>query len=217
VSSSDNLTQNDMETLSTSIYGSWFNFDSYIDVVVGYGHNWYDVSRRINHAGLRATSNPESDVWSTSVTAGKAFYLADTTIEPFAGFSYALLKSRGFTESGAGNVSLSVEKNDVDTINSILGIRIAKYIVVKEKPLATEFTLAWKHDYSDRVQTNSRFVGSNSAFSTKGLDVLRDTAIMAVDVEANVSKNSRLFVKYDTEFNGQFQSHTGQIGIKVTF
>lgn len=217
VSSSDNLTQNDMETLSTSIYGSWFNFDSYIDVVVGYGHNWYDVSRRINHAGLRATSKPESDVWSTSVTAGKAFYLADTTIEPFAGFSYALLKSRGFTESGAGNVSLSVEKNDVDTINSILGIRIAKYIVIKEKPLATEFTLAWKHDYSDRVQTNSRFVGSNSAFSTKGLDVLRDTAIMAVDVEANVSKNSRLFVKYDTEFNGQFQSHTGQIGIKVTF
>jgi len=67
------------------------------------------------------------------------------------------------------------------------------------------------------VQTNSRFAGSNSAFSTKGLDVLRDTAIMAVDVEANISKNSKLFVKYDTEFNGQFQSHTGQIGIKVTF
>ena len=39
VSSSDNLTQNDMETFSTSIYGSWFSFDSYIDVVVGYGHN----------------------------------------------------------------------------------------------------------------------------------------------------------------------------------
>jgi len=110
VSSSDNLTQNSMETFSTSIYGSWFNFDSYIDVVVGYGHNWYDVSRRIDHAGLRATSEPESDVWSTSVTAGKAFHLADTTIEPFAGFSYSLLKSRGFTESGAGNVSLSVEK-----------------------------------------------------------------------------------------------------------
>ena len=217
VSSSDNLTQNSMETFSSSIYGSWFNFDSYIDVVVGYGHNWYDVSRKINHAGLKATSKPESDVWSTSVTAGKAFRLADTTVEPFAGFSYALLKSRGFTESGAGNVSLSVEKNDVDTINSILGIRIAKYIVIKEKPLATEFALAWKHDYSDRVQTNSRFVGSNSAFSTKGLDVLRDTAIMAVDVEANISKNSKLFVKYDTEFNGQFQSHTGQIGIKVTF
>jgi len=217
VSSSDNLTQNSMETFSSSIYGSWFNFDSYIDVVVGYGHNWYDVSRKINHAGLKATSKPESDVWSTSVTAGKAFHLADTTVEPFAGFSYALLKSRGFTESGAGNVSLSVEKNDVDTINSILGIRIAKYIVIKEKPLATEFALAWKHDYSDRLQTNSRFVGSNSAFSTKGLDVLRDTAIMAVDVEANISKNSKLFVKYDTEFNGQFQSHTGQIGIKVTF
>jgi len=217
VSSSDNLTQNDMETFSTSIYGSWFNFDSYIDVVVGYGHNWYDVTRKINHAGLRATSKPESDVWSTSVTAGKAFYLSDMTIEPFAGFSYALLQSRGFTESGAGNVSLSVEKNDVDTINSILGIRIAKYIVIKEKPLAAEFTLAWKHDYSDKVQTSSRFVGSNSTFSTKGLDVLRDTAIMAVDVEADISKNSKLFVKYDTEFNGQFQSHTGQIGIKVTF
>jgi len=217
VSSSDNLTHNSMETFGTSIYGSWFNFDSYIDVVVGYGHNWYDVSRKINHAELRATSKPESDVWSTSVMAGKAFYLSDMTIEPFAGFSYALLQSRGFTESGAGNVSLSVEKNDVDTINSILGIRIAKYIVIKEKPLAAEFTLAWKHDYSDRVQTSSRFVGSNSTFSTKGLDVLRDTAIMAVDVEADISKNSKLFVKYDTEFNGQFQSHTGQIGIKVTF
>lgn len=178
---------------------------------------FYDLCSCTTGSLCSACTLPESDVWSISLTTGKAFYLSDMTIEPFAGFSYALLKSRGFTESGAGNVSLSVEKNDVDTINSILGIRIAKYIVIKEKPLATEFTLAWKHDYSDRVQTDSRFVGSNSAFSTKGLDVLRDTAIMAVDVEADITKNSKLFVKYDTEFNGQFQSHTGQIGIKITF
>lgn len=217
VGSSDGLTHNSMETFSTSIYGSWFDLDSYVDVVVGYGHNWYDVSRKINHAGLRATSNPESDVWSTSITAGKAFYMDDTTVEPFVGFSYALLQSRGYTESGAGNVSLSVDRNDADSVNSIVGLRIAKYFEINEKPLATEFTLAWKHDYSDRMQTSSRFVGSNSAFSTKGLDPLRDSAIFAVGVEAELTENSKLFIKYDTEFNGQFQSHTGQIGIKVTF
>ncbi|RKY09830.1 MAG: hypothetical protein DRP66_01225 [Planctomycetota bacterium] len=217
VGSSDNLTQNSMETFSTSIYGSWFDLDSYVDVVVGYGHNWYDVSRKISIAGLRASSNPESDVWSTSITAGKAFYLDDTTVEPFAGFSYTLLQSRGYTESGAGNISLSVDRDNVDSINSMLGMRIAKYFVVNEKPLATEFTLAWKHDYSDRIQTSSRFVGSNSAFSTRGLDPLRDSMIAAVSIEANLTENSKLFVKYDTEFNGQFQSHTGQIGVKVTF
>jgi outer membrane autotransporter protein len=99
----------------------------------------------------------------------------------------------------------------------VLGIRIAKYLEIREKPLATEFVLAWKHDYSNEVQTSSRFVGSNSGFSTKGLDLLRDSMRAGIGVEADVSTNTKLFIKYDTEFNGQFQSHTGQIGIKMSF
>ena len=215
--SSDGLVQNSLETFSTSLYGSWFNYDSHLDVTVGYGHNWYDVERRIPVASRTAHSNPESDLWSVALEVGKAFYYENLTVEPFAGMSYSILKSGDYEESGAGTVGLSVDEDTSYSTDSTLGMRLSKAFVLGEKQWVSCATLGWKHNYSDNIQTTSKFIGDSTSFETKGIDVVRDTALMGINLESELSKDLKLFVDLDTEFSEQFTSYSGQIGIKYNF
>ena len=214
---SDGLVDNNLETFSTSLYGSWFNYDSHFDVALGYGHNWYDVERRIPVASKTASSKPESDLWSVTLEAGKSFYYDNLSVEPFVGMSYSVLQSGDYEESGAGTAGLAVDKNTSEAIDSTLGVKLSKVFDLGERPLLSCITLGWRHNYSDSIQTTSKFIGNNVSFEADGIGVVRDTALMGIELESELKKDLKLFVDLDTEFSNQFTSYAGQIGIKFAF
>jgi len=212
-------TGSDIDSLFASLYGSYFVNDWHLGVTLGYGHSWYDSERGIPTYGLRAESDHEGNSYSAAAELGKNFGNESTILEPVMGLGYTLVRERGYTEKGAGALNLKVGSETTDGIYSKLGVRAAKEFRSEKNPnrvLVPNMSAFWIHDFADRVELSSSFIGGGS-FTTEGLDPVRDMFNIGAGLNVYSGKNTRLFVDYTWQFSSDFTSSMVQAGIQRRF
>jgi outer membrane autotransporter protein len=74
----------------------------------------------------------------------------------------------------------------------------------------------WIHDFADRVELDSSFVGGGS-FTTEGRDPVRDTFNLGAGLNIYLKNNVRLFVDYGWQSASSFNSNTVQAGAQWSF
>jgi outer membrane autotransporter protein len=218
VDSDDSLSSLNVDSLSLSLYGTWFNNDRYASLTLGYGHHSYDSVRNLEFAGLRAEGDFSAQTFSIAPEVGKLFRVGSFGIEPYAGLNYTHFSQESYTEKGAGDADLSVDDDSDDIVFSELGTRFRKTWAFDDGGyLMPQLTLAWRHDFNDEVVTVAQLAGASTSFRTTAIDVVSDVFDLGAGVEWQIDKNKALCTQYDAELGSGFTAHTLQACVKILF
>jgi uncharacterized protein with beta-barrel porin domain len=212
-------TSSDIDSMFCSLYGSYFVDDWHVGVTLGYGHSWYDSQRGIPFIGRHADSDHQGNSYSAAVELGKNFGDKSMILEPVAGIGYTAVLEDGYKEKGAGALNLKVDSETTDGIYSKLGVRVAKEFRPEQNPdmiLVPNVSAFWIHDFADRVEMSSSFIGGGS-FTIEGLEPMGDTFNIGAGLNVYYNKNLRLFIDYGWQSESSFNSHTVQLGAQWSF
>ena len=208
----------DIDTYQATVYGSKLMGSWYLNGTLGLGLHQYESNRLVLTNNVKGSH----DAWqySAKVDAGYPLQVGTATLTPVASFTYSHLNQDSYAESGVG--ALNIASNDVDSFKSGLG---AKAMI----PLSTAggFKTAflgraiYNHEFGDVQQdTTANFVGSNTTFTTNGVNVARDGLNLGASLvlshnDKNVVQN--LSISYDADIKDQYLSHTARLQARFDF
>jgi len=152
-----------------AVYAShYLNQQTYFDGVVSFGHNQYEMNRNIkfvlagNPTDRTASSNTQGKL--TAVSLGGGYELNDDALLMtfFARMNYSSSQIDRFTESGAEELNLIIEKQKMDNLNSSFGAQASYTHSTRWAVLIPFLSFSWEHEFkSEANQINGSFADSN--------------------------------------------------------
>ena len=189
-------------------YKSW-----YVNGMVTYAHQEYSTHRDTGLWGV-ATGDFNGSLFGARVLAGMPLTVRDNiTVSPFGGVEFNHIEQRGYTESGAGVLSLNVSESSVDRVGSILGTEVATHIDLKDKgALRPSTRLNWRHEFNDDgVNTVTSLVGGGSTFETVGQTINRNVYGLSLGLSWQFSEVVNLSFEATSEHASGYRSLGGQL------
>ncbi|RBP44412.1 uncharacterized protein YhjY with autotransporter beta-barrel domain [Roseimicrobium gellanilyticum] len=122
----------------------------YAHGVVGGGSTDYDVQRSIRWATLNRSARSDTDgtEFFTMLGTGYDFHAGPFTFGPSLSVQYTKVELDGFTERGAGSLSLDVRDAEEESLRSYLGARVAcTFQLSDEVVLIPEVRAFWQHEF----------------------------------------------------------------------
>ena len=203
------------------IYGSYNTESYYIDTAFSYARNEYDSDRLINFGGInrRAESDHDGNDYSIYLGGGYNLNFKNWNFIPTLSLQYTYHDEESFTENGAGGLNLHVDAFDADSVMSQLGFRLGRSFQVKKMKMDAEFSAKWAHEYADiDHMVTARFAGTTAgSFTVAGIEPDRDSALLGLAITAQVKKNIKAYLSYDSELREDFDAQTISGGIRVDF
>jgi outer membrane autotransporter protein len=187
-------------------FGTW-----YLDGMAAYAKHDYNGSRNTGLAVAKADFS--GDQYAARVNVGMPIAYNDVTITPMAGLEYNHLKQDGYTETGAGALSLKVQSESKDRVRSMLGAKVAV-----QKDIGNGITMtpsihaAWRHDFNrSGMDLTSTLTGGGAAFTTPGQKLAQDSLNAGAGLSFQKSKNFTFSVIVDGEEAAGYQAVSGQL------
>lgn len=140
--------------LRSAMIGAYGSFDAggwYLDADAGISFDDYrDISRGTGFAP-RPTAEADTDgrSWWVGGRTGYDLGLGPVVLGPFAGLRYAHATIDGYTESGAGPLSLSVEEQEASSLVGSLGARVGALVELGGAALFPSLRASWEHEFED--------------------------------------------------------------------
>ncbi|MBE1237206.1 autotransporter outer membrane beta-barrel domain-containing protein, partial [Phaeovibrio sulfidiphilus] len=128
-------------------------------------------------------------------------------VEPFAGGSWTMGYTGGFSESG-GVAGLRGHSQASHTGVSTVGVRMDARV---HENAVLKLDLGWEHVYGD-IDTASRmmFLAGSDDFLVRGTPADRDAAVVGVGAEVRLDDTWGLTVMYDGAYGAHTTSHGGR-------
>ncbi|MEZ5465712.1 MAG: autotransporter outer membrane beta-barrel domain-containing protein, partial [Lysobacteraceae bacterium] len=206
----------DMSGWSISGYTTWFNASNwYVDGVLNWGDNDYDLQRRIAYdiaSGTTITSvdqlafaNSGGDQLYAAVSVGRDFQSGAWNIGPYARASWARVSFDAYEESLSGGqagsgLGLRVEARDVDAAMLVLGGKASRAISTDWGVLMPSFNLEWEHQLQDDPQhVVAYFLAdpTRTPFEIGGTALDRDFFRLGIGLSALWTNGRSGFVTYE--------------------
>jgi uncharacterized protein with beta-barrel porin domain len=207
-----------------------------------YNHNEYDSQRKVIFRGTDPFNFSESgstsgDQWGANIDVGYDFHIKDElSIGPLVALQYLHWEVDGFDETTDladgpcpgdprarpfGAAPLSVDSQDLDSLQSRLGMRLAYHKKIHHGvALGVEARVAWQHEFlNDSRDITASFIGFGlPSFTVRTTDPERDSALLGVGVNATFRNWITVFADYDAQA-GQ-EDYIGQNvkgGLRLSF
>jgi len=214
--------QTDIESYQVTLYGDYTTSGGYIEGLVGYARNSVDTSRQIAIGALNrtATGDYEADQYMASIDAGIPVMVGSNSfLTPHVGFQYTHMSSDSFTETGAGDLNLTVIPEDLDIALGIVGARYHFNMPSENGTLTPELRGSVMLDFaSDEAQSSSTFAGGGAAFTTAGADVAELAWSFGAGLSYSTDDGGMTFgADYDAEIKDDFLGHSGKVEFKLHF
>ena len=210
---SDGIIEAEAETYMLGAYGVQHLGGLHLSAQAVYGRSDWTASRRLPLLGRTATSRFDSDELRGSVRAAYTIaMLPGIDFSPFARAEVRRYSFDGFTEQGAGAVSLAVAKRSKTVFSPEVGARMSGSLGGRIRPFA-EASYIFQGDVGSDRRTS--FVGGTGEFTLKGVDPT-DSIKGAVGVAADVGSGT-IFVRGDYHSGGQQQVGSVRGGLIFTF
>lgn len=188
-------------------FGRW-----YLEGMAAYALQSYETARNTGMTGI-AQGDFDGDVWGLRIGGGMPLALgANYTVTPLAGLEYNQLSQDGYTETGAGALSMRIDSVSAERLRSLVGVKIGTEYLVKSYTMRPSVQVGWRHDFmDDGIDSTATFTGGGAAFTTAGQDLEKDT--LSVGVGVNMSKSDRFLfsVQLDTEQASGYSAYAGQV------
>lgn len=153
------------------------------------------------------------DGWSGAfaVDASHAFNAGRWRIEPLAGLTFVGLSRPGFTEGGAGALSLVADRDDASKLASRFGGTLSTPILLGGGVLRPWLRAFWAHDYLDTEgELTAAFLGATApgTFTVLSATPGRDSALVGAGAKLEISPLSTVMVAYDGDWGRDASSQS---------
>ena len=206
----DRASSSEADSYSLTVYGGKA-FDAgsaKLNLSLGASYTWHDMKtqRYADAAGLPQTLKADYDGNTTQVFGelGYAMPLTDRlTLEPFVGAGFSSLRTHAFTESG-GDAALRGDAGRNNVTTTTLGLHARSAFESAGAQGQLFGTLGWRHAFGDVDPASTMaFVQGGESFTTNGVPIARDAALVELGVNMAVSKRTTVGVIYGTVRRGQ--------------
>jgi outer membrane autotransporter protein len=138
------------------------------------------------------------------------------SFEPFTGLAYVNLDTDGFGEKG-GAAALRSHGNSADAAFSTFGVRTETGFDLAGLNATAHGTLGWRHAYGDVTpDANLAFAGS-STFGIEGVPIARNTALVSLGVDLDISDNGKFGLSYSGQFGSGIQDQSAKAKLSFSF
>ena len=170
-----------------------------------------DTTRDVNYPGYSDSLSARYHATTAQVfgEVGYGLSFGQVAAEPFAGLAYVHLSTGGFAENGGG-AALTGSGGDIDLGYSTLGARAAaNYALPNGFVLTPHASLAWQHVFGRDTPTASlAFAGGGAPFTTSGVPLARDAALVEAGFDLALSSRLRFQLVYVGEFADRAQDNS---------
>ncbi len=154
------------------VVGPWF-----AQGALSFGVDQYKGSRDIAFPGVNRSANVDYSgrQYTALLAPGKHLYMGETIVTPLVSLAVSRLQVGGYTESGAGDLNLQVEKQNYDIVRSSLGVKAERVIQTTGGAFSPEVHVKWEHDFNgNTMRQDASFTGGGAGFTTQGVNGGRD-------------------------------------------
>lgn len=185
----------------------------FLQGMLSYAYQDYDTKRNTHLTGV-AKGSFNGDMYGTRLVAGMPFHITEVlTLTPSVGVEAHHIEQDGFSEKGAGALSLNVGSSDADRVRSLLGLELGMLKVLADgSRLHPSVKAGWRHDFiRDGMNTSSSFIGGGAQFESVGQKVNQD--VYGLTAKLNWEKTERVGVAVElgTEKGDGYDAINGQV------
>jgi autotransporter-associated beta strand protein len=183
---------------------SWHDIESKRDVSVG------NYSDRLKAKYDARTAQVFGEVGYTLEAGGVSF-------EPFAGLAHVDYDSDRAREKG-GLARLSADSDQNITFSTV-GVRAGKRIALgKDAEITPRGSIGWRHAYGDtQPDADLTFINGGASFSTQGVPIARDAAVVEAGMDFQVGEDSKLGIGYSGQLSKENKDHAMTISFSMGF
>ena len=226
-----------MNGWSVSSYSTYsFKELWYVDGVITYGRNRYELNRRIAYTlptpgggstsiNQVATGKPDGDLFSMALTFGGDFHKQAWGLSPYGQLLYSQTGFDRYAESlqtGPGSgLGLAVESRKVTALTGILGSRFTYTHSADWGVAVPTASLEWSHEFKGDLEAISAsfiYDPTHTLFSVSGEPTDTDYLRLSLGLSLVLAHGRSGFFQYQwvAARNGQSQSNLS-LGIRVEF
>jgi len=199
----------DLDGYGATLYGPWFVDNFYVDGMVGYVDNDYDISREIFYTsntaqpGENATAKADTDGDALSLSAGAGYSFVNNALSygPYTRVTYIDLDVDGYTEKGAGGLNLIVDDQSADSLTAVLGGQVSYAMSQSFGVLVPQASIEWIHEFSDDANiVQTRYVSdfTNTPLQTESDSLDSDYGSLSLGLSAVSKGGLQGFLQYET-------------------
>jgi uncharacterized protein with beta-barrel porin domain len=210
----------DVDSYQLTLYGDYTTAEYYIEGTLGYAMNENNMSRSIQVATLLRTAKGTNDSsqYMASIRAGMPIHLDNATfITPSAGVSYTQVQSDNYTETGAGNLNLTVKPEDIESLILNASLKVHTRIKQGKGFLIPTVHAGLSYDTTgDSAVATANFTGGGASFKSTGADPEQLGANAGLGITYDDGAWS-VGAGYDLSVKDGFAGHSGSVEARWKF
>jgi uncharacterized protein with beta-barrel porin domain len=216
--------QSDIDSWFAGAYATVGVGPFYIDAHGSFGRTDFDLRRTVSIGTFSANTRaqPRSENVTAAATAGLSLQFGGLEVEPYGGARYVRVKLDGFSE-GTGLTALTVSRSEVESLQSIAGLRLGASVPVGGGSAVLRATVRgeWRHEFeNDRSRLivanfNGAGIGTPFAFQTTPFN--DDFAAVGAGFTVSGRSPLSLVVDYSGEIGPDRSIHGITGGLRLTF
>lgn len=211
----------DISSYSASVYtGKGFSHGiNRINVMGGlaYTHHRIDSQRSVAGLGQNLKADYAANTLQLFGEVGYAMgQYSKQGIEPFAGINISQQRVGSFQESG-GFAALRGQSSTDTTTSTTLGVRAHSDIKLAGKATRLKGTVGWRHAWGDVTQSTTMAFAGSSSFTVAGTPLARNTALMGLQAEVELSRYAALELGYQGEYGSGMRDHAVNVKMRWAY
>jgi len=208
------------DTYQTTAYvgherGPWFVYGD-----ASFGWNEYSGTRNINFPGISRSAQSDYSGQDYTLFANTGYHISahEFTFTPLASLQYTRMNLGGYTETGAGDISLKVKSSNYNFVESGLGVKVERSFNYRDQAYVPQVHFKWLHALANPALKNTaEFTApGSSSFATNGHKAADDTfnvggGLTLLSCECS-AKTWALEAVYDYDWRtDKYSAHQGMI------
>ncbi|TIH12065.1 hypothetical protein D0S45_19190 [Marinifilum sp. JC120] len=192
------------------------NFD--INVIAAFGLNTNESSRNIQFGGLHRQAKADFNSWHFVLDTEllRNFAVTDRlTLAPILKTQFVYVNVDGYTETGAGDLSLKVDSSDEDSFIAALGAK-ANYVISDAHELNCFVDVGYDF-LADQSSITAAYTGGGPAFITYGNTPEKVVYNGGVGYKFTMESGPEFAMNYQLEARETSQSHVGTMSFRLPF
>lgn len=188
-----------------------------LDLTAAYAHGKYRNTRTINVTSINraADASFSGNLLKVIGTVGYNADMGGMKLRPFVGIDYGSGHINGFTETGAGALSLTVNRIRTRRTDALVGLDLSSSPSAAISPYGR---VAYRYDLKRYNNNVAAFFNGNgaSAFKVSGPNYGRSAFDVDAGLNFNVSPTAALFAGYEGRIRKGLTSHGVSAGFRVS-
>ncbi|MFK5924114.1 MAG: autotransporter domain-containing protein [Verrucomicrobiota bacterium] len=212
--------------ISSALFGAYAIYENggfYAETILGGGHNDYRMRRSIAFSTVDRTarSSPDGGQFNAYQDLGYDWRAGGFTIGVLAGSQYTYAGISSFSENGAESLDLRLDRQEVNSIRTNIGGRIAyAWDLGPNLVVIPELRVFWQHEFlQDSREIGTTLDGGKGSSFDYETEALGQDGIQAgAGVSARFSRDWSAYLYYNTNFARQdYLSHSVSTGLEWRF